>query len=240
MNGETWRKLIRPLRRKIKVMITRGVVHLIDTSTLMQTLQVELLRDETVDDVEHFEGYGRTAHAPANGREVLAAAVEANRDHTVAIAVANRQFRVRNLAEGEQVLYDDLGNVIHFKRDRILINSVDHVEVTAPTVEVNATSTHNGNVTINGNLTVNGNTDISGDTTIGGDTDIDGNATVGGTASVAGVATVGGLAVTGAAGGAATVSGSLEVTGGDVTVDGISAKGHVHSNPEGGTTGAPQ
>lgn len=152
MNGETWRKLTRPLRRKLKVMITRGLVHLIDTSTLMQTLQVELLRDETIDDVEHFEGYGRTAHAPANGREVLAAAVEANRDHTVAIAVANRQFRVRNLAEGEQVLYDDLGNVIWFKRDRILIDAVDRVEVKAPTV--NVITTGDVTVTAGGNAVV--------------------------------------------------------------------------------------
>lgn len=45
----------------------------------------------------------------------------------------------------------------------------------------------------------------------------------------------------GAAGGAAaTIQGSVAVTDGDVTADGITLKGHVHTGDDGGTTGAPR
>jgi phage baseplate assembly protein gpV len=37
-----------------------------------------------------------------------------------------------------------------------------------------------------------------------------------------------------------TVTESVTVTGGDVTADGISLKSHTHSDPQGGTVGAPQ
>lgn len=50
----------------------------------------------------------------------------------------------------------------------------------------------------------------------------------------------GGMAGSGGAGGkAATLSGTLEVTGGDVTADGKSFKGHTHPGDSGGTTGPP-
>lgn len=50
-----------------------------------------------------------------------------------------------------------------------------------------------------------------------------------------------GLSGSNAAGGAAgTIQGTLEVTGGDVTADGISLTGHVHPENNDTTTGAPQ
>ncbi|MFI9652601.1 phage baseplate assembly protein V [Guyparkeria sp. GHLCS8-2] len=44
----------------------------------------------------------------------------------------------------------------------------------------------------------------------------------------------------GGAGATASISGSVDVTGGDVTVDGISSKHHTHPGDSGGTTGEPQ
>jgi phage baseplate assembly protein V len=149
------------LYRRVQMMISRAVVRLVDPATLMQQLQVERLPGEVLDRVEHFEGYGRTAHAP-DGAEAI---VLGRRGRLVALSVAHRQFRVRNLAAGEQALYDDLGNVILFKRDRILINAVDHVEVIAPSCHIQAITTHDGNVTINGNLVVSGTINADGNIT---------------------------------------------------------------------------
>jgi phage baseplate assembly protein V len=56
------------------------------------------------------------------------------------------------------------------------------INVTASTINITATSTHNGNMTINGNVSINGNLSTSG------------NATVGGNASVSGaISAVGGI-----------------------------------------------
>lgn len=212
MNSSTWRKLSAPIRRRITLMVSRAVGRLVDPATLLQTLQLELLKGEVLDGVEHMEGYGRTAHPPA-GYEALTASLGGDRAHTVALAAFHRQFRVRNLAEGEQAIYDDLGNVIHFKRDRIMVNSGDLVEVIAPEVKVIAST----KITLDSPLVACTN-DLQ----------------------VTGLATVGALSSTGVAG-SSSVSGDLNVTGGDVTVDGISSKHHKHQEYDiGGLCGEAQ
>jgi len=120
-------KILKPIKRKVRQLFTRGVVSLIDSATLMQTVQVELLDGEVLDNVEHFEGYGMTAHAPAD-REGLAVSLNGRRSHTLVLAIANRNFRLKNLAEGEVAFYTDEGDVIHFKRgNEILIDSFKKV-----------------------------------------------------------------------------------------------------------------
>lgn len=139
---------LKPLRRKVRQLVTRGVVTLIDPNQLMQMLQVELLKDEVLDNVEHFEGYGLTAHAPDDS-EVLAASLNGQRSHTIAIAVANRNFRLKGLAKGEVALYTDEGDVIHFKRgNEIYINTANkltaiaanQIDVTSPAVNIIAST----------------------------------------------------------------------------------------------------
>jgi phage baseplate assembly protein V len=47
----------------------------------------------------------------------------------------------------------------------------------------------------------------------------------------------GGMAISGGSG--ASVAGSMAITGGNVTADGIGLKTHTHTDPQGGTVGAP-
>ena len=109
-----------PLQRKIRLMLTRGVVKLIDPSTLLQELQVVAVGDEVLDRIEHWEQYGYTSH-PKPGSEALLAAIGGDRDHLVVVSVADRRFRLKGLAEGEVALYSDEGDVIHFKRGKELL-----------------------------------------------------------------------------------------------------------------------
>jgi phage baseplate assembly protein V len=114
-------------------MVSRAVGRLVDPSTLLQTLQLELLKGELLDGVEHLEGYGRTAHPPA-GFEALTASLGGNRAHTVALAAFHRQYRPKNLQPGEQAIYDDQGQVIALLRDRLLyIYGCDTLRVEAET-----------------------------------------------------------------------------------------------------------
>jgi phage baseplate assembly protein gpV len=69
---------------------------------------------------------------------------------------------------------------------------------------------------------------VSGDVHITGSTTIDSAATVKGSATVKGaIVGQGGMAVSGGSG--ASVTGSMSISGGDVTVDGLSLKGHHHT-----------
>lgn len=67
------------------------------------------------------------------------------------------------------------------------------------------------------------------------------DSTFSGTATIAGLLSyLAGMAGQGGSGATATITGDVNVTGGNVTADGISLKGHTHSGDSGGTTGAAQ
>lgn len=132
-------KLTAPLKRRIQLLITRGVVKLIDPSLMMQELQVQVL-GTVLDNVEHFEPYGFTAH-PHPGAEALLASLGGRRGHTVAVCVADRQFRIKDLQAGEVAIYTDEGDVIHFKRNNVIeINSADTIDAIAPNVNISAST----------------------------------------------------------------------------------------------------
>jgi len=144
----TLNMVLKPLRRKVRQLVSRGVATLIDPNELMQVLQVELLKGEVLDDVEHFEGYGFTAHAPGEP-EVLTASLNGQRSHTVAIAVANRIFRLKGLAKGEVAIYTDEGDVLHFKNgneiymntaNKLTVIATNQVDVTSPAVNIVAST----------------------------------------------------------------------------------------------------
>ncbi len=58
MSESAIRRLTNPMRRRLRLLVSRAVGRLVDPSTLLQTLQLELLRGELLDGVEHVEGYG--------------------------------------------------------------------------------------------------------------------------------------------------------------------------------------
>jgi len=114
---------------RIRMMISRAVVGRVNDAPKIQELQVELLADETQDEVEHFQTYGLAAH-PKPGAEAVMVAVGGTRSAGIVIAVADRRYRMTGLQEGEVALHDDLGQVVHLTRDGIVISSALGVEVT--------------------------------------------------------------------------------------------------------------
>lgn len=128
-------KMLAPLRRRLLALATRGVVRLVDAEKGRQELQV-LVFDGTLDEVEHFEGYGLTSHPP-KGAEAILLALGGSRDHTVALVVGDRRVRLKGLEQGEVALYDDEGTTIILRRG-------GRVEVTAKRVELIADEVHLG------------------------------------------------------------------------------------------------
>lgn len=121
MDPRTWKRLTDPIKRRIASMLVRGVVSLINSADKMQTVQVQARAGDTFDHLEHFEPYGYTSN-PKTGAEAILAAINGNRDHTVAIVIADRRYRLTSLKPGEVALYDDQGQKIYLTRAGIIVD----------------------------------------------------------------------------------------------------------------------
>lgn len=129
------RRLTAPIAGRMQMMIGRAVIAAVADGQKAQALQIELLADEVQEGVERFQGYGFTSH-PHPGAEAIVACVGGTRSHAIVIQVEDRRYRLKNLAAGEVALFDDLGQVVHLKRDGILIESPNKVRIEAPDVDV--------------------------------------------------------------------------------------------------------
>lgn len=111
---------------RVRGMVSRAVVSLVNDAFKLQGLQVTLMAGQTPDDVERFQSYGLTS-VPHPGAEGIALAVGGSTGHTVVIAVDDRRFRLTDLQGGEVALYDDLGHKLHLTRDGIVIDGGGHL-----------------------------------------------------------------------------------------------------------------
>lgn len=129
-------KLLRPIRNQVANMVSRAVVRLVDDSTKVQALQLDLLDEETREEIEHVQNYGFTS-VPFPDAEAVVLFVGGRRDHGLAVAVDDRRYRLKNLQKGEVAIYTDQGDSIVIKRGgTIEITAATKVTVNAPTVEL--------------------------------------------------------------------------------------------------------
>lgn len=132
----TLEKLLAPLRTRVANMVSRAVVRLIDDSTKMQLLQLELLPGEVREGVERVQNYGFTS-VPLDGAEAAVVFVGGKRDHGLVVAVDDRRYRLTGLQGGEVAMYSDQGDQITIKRNgNIEIKGASKVVVNSPLVEL--------------------------------------------------------------------------------------------------------
>lgn len=141
--------MLNALKRRIQMMIATGLLKVIDDSKPLQQLIVSLRAGEKSSELENAQTYGMTAHAPP-GSEPIVLYPNGDRDYGVVIAVADRKFRLKGLAQGEVALYDDLGQKVHLTRAGIFIKSDNAVVTDTPD------AFFTGNVFITGECTING------------------------------------------------------------------------------------
>lgn len=146
-------RMLAPLQRQIRLMFTRGLVAMVDSSELIQILQVRAMGDELLDNIQHFEAYGYTSN-PKPGAEALLAALGGNHDHMVAVMVGDRRFRLKGLKSGEVAMYTDEGDFIHFKRGNEI-----HIKTTKVILDCSSAE-FTGDVTVAKTLTAG--TDVVG------------------------------------------------------------------------------
>ena len=118
-------RIVAPIKTRIKMMISRAIVNLVDDSKAIQLVQISLLKDETKSGVERIQQFGFSSN-PRKGAESVVVFVNGNRDHALVIAVDDSRYRIKNLPEGASVQYDWDGNYIKLsKEDGIEINAVN-------------------------------------------------------------------------------------------------------------------
>lgn len=125
-------KMLGPLVRRIRLALGRGIVRLVADGGGIQTVQLDLMANETRSKVERFQEYGFTSH-PLEGAEAAVIFMGGNRDHGIVIAVDDRRYRLKALEAGEVAIYTDEGDKIHLKRGKIIEISTDELIVNAET-----------------------------------------------------------------------------------------------------------
>lgn len=149
------RRLLRPLHNRIASGIARAFVHLVENSPKLQTLQLEILKGEIRDPVEHFQPYGFEA-VPLAGSEALVVFVANSRDHPIAVAVSDRRSRPTDGVAGMVGIYDDQGQTVRIYRDRIELESSTKIVVNSPLLECSGDITAGGDVSDSTGKTLDG------------------------------------------------------------------------------------
>ncbi len=139
MDERSFGLLLQRLKSRVRLTIGRALISLIDDKKTIQTLQLQALADEVLDDVERVQQYGFTS-VPKQGAEAVVVFLGGERSAGLVVATDDRRYRVKGLQEGEVCLYTDEGDVIQLRRgNKIIVTSSGSVSVTAPTVSIEAT-----------------------------------------------------------------------------------------------------
>jgi phage gp45-like len=145
--------VLREIGNQVKMMFGRGVLRGVTDTGPRQQVQVELLKDELRDGLEHMQNYGFTSHP--KGGDCAVAFNGGNREQGIVLVIDDRRYRIPLLA-GEVAIYDDLGNKVELLREMVKVTAVQHVEVVAPTIKLIGNLDVVGNITATGTITNNG------------------------------------------------------------------------------------
>lgn len=137
------KSLLDPIKRRVFLMIARGIVENVNDGEGVQFLQVSLLAGELRDELEHFGNYGFTSSPPV-GSEAVVVFVGGNRDHGIVVGIDDRDTRIKSQAEGEVTIYDKQGQYIKFKEGNIIeikggivkIEGSTSIELKSPSIDL--------------------------------------------------------------------------------------------------------
>jgi phage baseplate assembly protein V len=130
-------------KRRVFGMVGRAILTAIDDAQGIQALQVEGLSDEVHDGVERMQDYGFTSH-PFEEAEAVVVFAGGLRSHGLVVAVGDRRYRLKNLEQGEVAIYDDQEQVVHLKRDGVLVHTDKKVTIEEVLIDGQSTITIQG------------------------------------------------------------------------------------------------
>lgn len=131
-------KLVAPLRRRVRLMVSRAILSAISDGSGIQLVQVKLLDSEVRDGVEHFQNYGYSS-VPHPGAEGVMVCVSGDRDHGIVINMDDRRYRIKGLQNGEVALYTD--EDINTDKHHIIFKRGNKIELRGKDIDLKATGT---------------------------------------------------------------------------------------------------
>lgn len=123
-------RFLSPLTSRVRGMIVRGVIKMVNDKAKIQRIQASLLAGELKDGLEHYQEYGFSTNPPA-GIEALVVFCGGSRNNGVVVATGDRMFRIKELQPGEVAIYTDEGDTIKLGRKRKIQVTTLHLEVNA-------------------------------------------------------------------------------------------------------------
>lgn len=163
MSEQAFQRLIAPVIRRLRLMVGRAVITLVNDSLKEQNLQVTSLDDEPLDDVERPQNYGQFS-VPLAGAEAIVVNLGGDTDSAVALVVEDRRYRPTGLVDGDSGIY-------HYEGHRIRLTKDGRAIVTCKTLEIHADekmdvttplASFSDNVEVGGDLLVKGATESKG------------------------------------------------------------------------------
>lgn len=109
-------RLLEPIRVRVRMLICRAIVSMVDDSKAIQIVQLNLTKDDVKDGIERVQNYGFTSK-PLNGAEAVALFLQGNRDNGLCIAIDDSRYRINTLPDGGVAMYDYDGNYVKMTKD---------------------------------------------------------------------------------------------------------------------------
>lgn len=166
MNESTFSRLTAPIMRRLRLMLGRAVVNIVNDGLKAQNLQITMMGDDVPDDVERLQNYGQIS-VPLAGAEAIIACIGAQSDHSIALVVEDRRYRPSGLPAGDTGIYHYEGHRLRLTKDGRAILTCKTLEIYAEegtTVDTPKT-TFTGEVEIQKNLAVQGGVNSQGNLT---------------------------------------------------------------------------
>lgn len=129
-----FKRLVKPIQKKIFLMIGRAIVLAITNSGKYQVLKVRAGAGSSLDDIQRLQDYGLDSYPEVTDTtEALLLSPSGNREGAVIIKVLDREKRPTDLAEGEVCLYtkDDNGG-----SHRVHLKSGTVIEIIGSTINI--------------------------------------------------------------------------------------------------------
>ena len=149
------------LSRRMRAVIGRGRISMVDDSGPVQTVQASLSAFELFDGIPRVVEFGLASCPPA-ASEAVFVFIAGDRSNGIVIGTNHQASRMRNLAPGEAALYDVLGRSIYLKADGGIVVEAANDAVTvnnATTVTINASTEvvlNTPTLTVNGDIKATG------------------------------------------------------------------------------------
>lgn len=142
---------------RLQLLSAQGRVTLVGADKV----QVQVLDEETLENIDRVEPYG-FSYRPKPGSRASLIFPAGDRSYGVALIIGDKRYQM-DLLEGEVALHDDEGNHVHIKRGGIIeVKAATRVIAQTPMFETS------GDAKIGGKLVVLGGLEITGTATANG------------------------------------------------------------------------